>query len=504
MKCILLSVDQVTACHFGKPVFENLSFTANKGEQWAILGNSGAGKTAFLELLRGRFTSINGRVSFPYIETYKQAHGLTESVGINNRLIAFVQQQAQFKTKENNANFFYQQRFHAGFAEDAITVEEYLQQQEQENKVQGIHETRFTRDWVVEHLRLAELLPKRLIQLSNGETRRLMIAYALLQQPLVVLLDNPFLGLDVKTRSLLTQLLTEMMAKGTQVIMATTLREIPDCMTHILLLDDRKIQYSGSKSGFDKAEFYFESKGEMNKLNNLIINELKSKQVCQDFDFKTVFTLEDVNVHYKEHYILKAINWEVKKGERWALTGPNGSGKSTLLSLINGDHPQAYANTITVFDKKRGSGESIWTLKRRIGYMSPELHQYFKGRNTVLTVVLSGLEDNLGFRRKPASAHEKELPMLWLKLLNLETQAEQQFKQLSVGEQRLVLLLRALIKNPPLLILDEPCQGLDIYQKQRFIRVVNRLYDSATASALIYVSHYPEDIPECVQDVFCL
>lgn len=185
-----------------------------------------------------------------------------------------------------------------------------------------------------------------------------------------------------------------------------------------------------------------------------------------------------------------------------ALLGHNGAGKSTLLSLINGDNPQAYANDIVLFDRKRGTGESIWDIKGKIGFVSPELHQYFPTDNSCLQVIESGFYDTLGLFR-PSSAQKAAIALRWMKLLELDAYMRKPLKNVSASAQRLVLLARALVKNPPLLIFDEPCQGLDAHQQQHFKHIVDAICKMGNTT-LIYVTHYQHEIPDSVDRVLKL
>src|SRR5699024_559979 len=238
--------------------------------------------------------------------------------------------------------------------------------------------------------------------LSNGETRRLMIAEALLKQPLLLLMDNPFIGLDKETRPVLRTLLQEIKERGTTVVMATSAREIPETTTGVLYLENRSVVFKGSREEFENSDIGIENPADSWEPNQELLNRIYKRSPLQQSNFEYAVQLRNVNVRSGGKSILKDIDWEVKKGEKWALIGHNGAGKSTLLSLLNGDHPQAYANDIRLFDRKKGSGESIWELKRRIGYMSPEMHQYFKGEARVIEVVLSGLYDVMRFQRSKA------------------------------------------------------------------------------------------------------
>ena len=222
-------------------------------------------------------------------------------------------------------------------------------------------------------------------------------------------------------------------------------------------------------------------------------------QDCGTVDFDTAVELRDCNVKYGDNVILHNVSWTVKAGDKWALLGENGSGKSTLLSLVYADNPQGYRNDITLFDHRRGTGESIWDIKRRIGYISPEMHLYFNDAADVLTVVASGFFDNVGCFRRP-SEEQKAVAMKWLEAFGMEHLAGRRFPTLSSGEQRLVLIARTLLKNAPLLILDEPLHGLDVKKKELVAQAIERI-SAQPGMSLVYVTHYDNEIPACVTKV---
>ena len=233
------------------------------------------------------------------------------------------------------------------------------------------------------------------------------------------------------------------------------------------------------------------------------VTELKALiAVTSDASFSTIISMENVSIRYGEKQVLNNVNWTVLPGERWALLGPNGAGKSTLLSLINGDNPQAYANQIVLFDRKRGSGESIWDIKKKIGFVSPELHQYFPAESSCLQVIESGFYDTLGLFR-PSNPEKAALALRWMTVLKIEGHARKPLKQVTASTQRLCLLARALVKNPPLLIFDEPCQGLD-EQQQRYFKYLLETICSISNTTLIYVTHYQHEIPNVVTQVLRL
>jgi molybdate transport system ATP-binding protein len=209
----------------------------------------------------------------------------------------------------------------------------------------------------------------------------------------------------------------------------------------------------------------------------------------------------NVMVKYDEKIALQEINWTVKKGEKWALLGPNGSGKSTILSLINADHPQAYANQILLFDKIRGSGESIWDIKRRIGFVSPELHLYFRQHMPCWEVAATGYFDTLYLNMKITES-QKDTIRHHFEFFNISHLLQHSFQAVSTGQQRLILLIRSLIKQPELIIWDEPYQALD---EQNIVLSAKLLqWYCRDFTTLLFVSHYSHEIPAFVDNYLML
>jgi molybdate transport system ATP-binding protein len=465
MKLKLAELSAVSVKSGSNPILTNVTLTIHQHEQWAILGSSGSGKTSLANVLAGKVFH-SGILNYFFADAGK-TH------------IELVEQQHHFKNLSNTSLFYYQQRFNAADAEDSITVKEVL--------------TGYPVDqnWI-ELLQLTDVLQKPLIQLSNGENKRLQLAKALLPNPALLILDNPFTGLDAEGRITLHAIIDLITSRGIHIILITNPYELPASITHIAVLEKGRLVSSGKKEDYRPQEFMPPQPSRL--LNS---EQLQHVQQPQQEDFSIAVKMEHVNICYGEKIILHNINWEVKKAECWAVSGPNGAGKSTLLSLITADNPQAYANKIILFDKQRGSGESIWDIKKRIGFVSPELHLFFEQSASCLEVIASGLFDTIGLFRRLSEEQEQKV-LLWIQLLQLEPFQNRLIGQLSTGQQRMVLLARALVKNPPLLILDEPCQGLDNAQSVYFKQLINELC-AAFNTTLIYVSHYNKDIPGCIQ-----
>ena len=484
MQLPLISIKNITVRYLNYTLFTGLNFTVKKGDHWALLGESGAGKSALLQTIAGRFNITGGNVDYHFPDDHFS----------NKDAIAFVPAKHHFRNLSNTTDFYYQQRFNSSDSEDALTVDQYL--------LAVMPVIRQTQYWTFEKvttlLKLKDLQDKQIIKLSNGETKRLMLAAALLKNPFILLLDNPLTGLDVQTRQNFNLIIEEIISSGITIIMATSPYEIPEAITHVAVLKNRTISETDAKDKFDPKQFVNEQPDVVDNLQlTTLLNSGSAKTSYVD-----IVKMSNVHIQYGDKVILDKISWNITPGERWALLGPNGAGKSTLLSLINGDNPQAYANDIILFDKKRGTGESIWDIKSKIGFVSPELHQYFPTDNSCLQVIESGYYDTLGLFR-PSQKAKAETALQWMKALEIEKYARVLLKNVPASAQRLCLLARALIKNPPLLIFDEPCQGLDAHQQLHFKNLIGTICSISNVT-LIYVTHYQHEIPESVTKVLRL
>ena len=456
----------------GTGVLNNINLVIHRSEQWAIIGSSGSGKTTLAHALTGKIF-YSGAITF---------HSSQRQL---NKIL-LIEQQHRFKNLSNTSDFYYQQRFNSSDSDNSITVLEALKGFSPDNGSETAMEK-----WI-ETLHLTSLLHKPLIQLSNGENKRLQLAEALLSDPTILIMDNPFIGLDAEGRKTLHTIIDTITRSGIHVLLITTQQYLPESITHVAILNN------GTLTTFTKDNYSLHANKAFIKKADPVLDEKHLNRMSKPFeaDFLSAIQMRNVSIQYGDKLILDRINWQVKKAECWNISGPNGAGKSTLLSLITGDNPQAYANEIYLFDQRRGKGESIWDIKRKIGYVSPELHLFFERHNSCFEVIASGLFDTIGLFRK-VSPEQEEQVNLWIELLQLQKIKERPLFQLSLGQQRMILLARALVKNPPLLILDEPCQGLDEDQTSYFKKIVDELCRSFNTT-LLYVSHYIKDIPSCL------
>jgi molybdate transport system ATP-binding protein len=478
MSSPFLTLEGVSVQLGGSPLLDGLDWTLHRGEQWALTGPSGSGKTLLAHILLGRHFH-RGRIIFHPVQPPHPDDRQTTG----RRHIAMIEQQHRFRGRPGATELYYQQRFNASDADQTITV------------TQELAEAGWTEPdpAILDLLHIRPLLQKPLIQLSNGENRRVQLVLALLEDPDLLILDNPFLGLDAEGRNTLHTIIDRLASQGIQLLLITNPHELPSAITHVAQLGQGRWTFLGPKADFHPPDRLQPAAATDPDLLDSLRREAASAN-GREFDFAV--RMKNVNIRYGDADILKNISWEIRKGERWSVSGPNGAGKSTLLSLITADNPQAYANEIWLFDRRRGSGESIWDIKKRIGFVSPELHLYFDYGASCWDVVASGLFDTIGLFRT-LNSDQEALVARWLSLLSLEALGPRRLAQLSAGQQRLVLLARALIKNPPVLILDEPCQGLDEEQTARFRALVSELCE-AFGTTLIYVSHYPQELPSCI------
>lgn len=408
----------------------------------------------------------------------EHSHLLKQFVSKNAELVSF---RHGFKTLSNTTDFYYQQRYNSFDSDDSFTVDQYLESQ-------GHHNGFWNKEKLVQQFRLSTLSGEEVIKLSNGETKRTLIAGALIRNPQWLLLDHPLTGLDASTRNQFVHILNTISNSGIRIVMAVPPHEIPEGVTHVALVEKGNIVEHLTKTDFQKV---YENYNLPIEADTALLEKLLSYRKHPSFD--TIVGMKEVRIQYGEKVILNNINWQVKQGDKWILSGPNGAGKSTLLSLITGDHPQAYANDIVLFDKKRGSGESIWDIKKLTGYVSPELFQYFPTYSSCLHVVESGFFDTMGLFRQ-SNEQLEDICRQWMKLFHIEKEAHKLFNSVSPDVQRLCLLARALVKNPTLLVLDEPTQGLTESQQRFFTHIIEKIAE-IESNTIIYVSHYKEHIP---------
>lgn len=339
-------------------------------------------------------------------------------------------------------------------------------------------------------LRLADIEDKKINYLSSGELRKLIIIRSLIEKPDILILDNPYIGLDAPSRDELNDTFLSLRENGMSIVLLLCdICDIPSFVDYVMTIDNCKLGELQTYDDYIQSN-HGKSEGEV------IPFSLPSRSSATLPDFDIAFQINDGHIRYGGRQILNGFNWTVRKGERWVLTGPNGSGKSLLLSMVCADNPQGYANDITLFDRRRGSGESIWDIKNHIGYVSPEMQLFFKSNSSIEEIIVQGMRDVLNRFNRPTS-DEITIVSQWMNLLKISHIANRKFRELSAGEQRLVLVARAFVRQPELLVLDEPLHGLDPDNKQRILQIIETMA-KVNDITLIFVTHYTSEIPSCI------
>ncbi len=491
----------------GAVVFRNTNWTWRAGEQWALLGPDGSGKSLLVEAILGRAMTPRGEVRGPFPKG-----GLEDSR--STPVIAHVSPQTQRELAMEESSF-YQLRWHSGLDQSPRTVAQFLSQESVEDRNPfevGFHlrnHRKFLdlRRRFIDWLGIKSLWRRSLAQLSNGEMRKTLLVHALLKAPDLLVLEDPYAGLDTATRRKLGWVVLRLMRDGWPVLVAThRVEEVPASTTHLLLIDNYRVVAQGPKRevlGLWRERFApSDSQGTLRTSPFRPPRDKGTRLAVQRGPDEPLVELQNVTVTGTNRIILKGITWTLREGECWALLGPNGAGKTTLLNLIQGDHPQAYSEDIRLFGRRTDSTQAVWDARQHIGWMSPELHQHYPGSWNAEEVICSGFFNALGLYL-PCSRRQRGKARQWLLDLGLGKHAGTPFGELSFGQQRLVLLARAAVKEPRLLILDEPCQGLDEAQRPTLLGAVDRVV-ARTGASLIFVTHHKGEVPRCITHTLSL
>ncbi|MDA7887781.1 molybdate ABC transporter ATP-binding protein ModF [Akkermansiaceae bacterium] len=433
--------------------------TISSGETWGIVGRNAGGKSTLAVML-----------------TEKDRHSSFKQIGH----ISFELEDAllEREIREDDSEFLDK-------IDPGRTVLELIQE------VQAPDSPPL--DDLIKQLGLTDLTDRGFRLLSTGERRRLMLARALILSPDLLILDEPFDGLDQEFRAHLTELLQEYSQTTTLVIVANRLSDLDTLATHLACIDQGECVLSGPRH-------QVESNPAFTQLMELDceINSLPSRDpAIAPYSWTgPLVSMNQVTVVHGGREIISSFDWLVERGHHWKISGPNGCGKSTLVNLVSGDHTQCYSNNVTVMGMRRGQGETIWDIKNHLGIVSPALHQQYRVSTTALTVIVSGFFDSVGLYQE-ANSSQLKIAREWLEVVGMTQLADRPFRSLSFGQQRLLLIARALVKQPPLLILDEPCQGLDGINRALVLRVIDRIA-ATELTQLLYITHEPEDHLDCL------
>ena len=473
-----ITIDDVTVRVRDRFILPGTAWEIRTGESWAILGANGAGKTSLARVLTDDVPTTRGRVVRHHRDAARERIGWV-SPELQERLLGIEED----RVEEGGC---------AGRDGTPETARETILSGPAAGKGAGRLYGRLIRRLGIEYLQ-----DRPMRYLSTGEMRKVLIARALMKAPRLLVLDEPFGGIDAASREELTALFDDLMAEGVQLVLVThRADEIPRGIDRVLCVKGGRVVLQGRRA--DILAEWMRTGTEDGEPSPVP----PRRAAQQDAAPEILLEMKGVRVTFGDVVLLDGLDWTVRRGENWAVLGPNGAGKTTLLNLITGDNLQGYANEIRLFGMLKGSGETVWEIRQRIGVVSSELQVRYRRGIQARDVVASGLYDSVGlFRRLDPGARSQVEE--WMDLLGILPLAERAFDGLSYGERRMVLIARAMVKSPQLLILDEPCQGLDAGNRRKMLKLIDRI-GGATGTRILYVSHYEDEIPTCINRILRL
>ncbi len=511
-----------------------LSWKMNEGEVWLVIGPNGGGKADFLNALAG---GAGGERITP------NADGLFSDFFSDSTELVSLERAARLiqEERENDESDYLEGGVDHGRT-GRIFIAQALDPQLKKDlahKELPAAAKQLEGDPAIKLCGIEKILDRGLKYMSTGEIRRTLLARALISGKKLLILSDPFAGLDVQSRTILLDFFDSIARRSNSengsaqphiILGMERWHEIPDAITHVIEFTDKKVSFSGPRADYEKLiskraagskaseekekQDFQEGFAELTQtggfdtpasqaLNHqdesrwLSRPEAVSKAPLED----TLVEMHNVNVGWDDHQVLRNLNWSLHRGQHWLVRGPNGSGKTTFLELITGDNMQVFSNDIKIFGNRRGSGETIWDIKKRLGIVSYRLHVEYRmlGGTSLLAVIISGLRDSIGLYGAPTDL-EIATAKKWLALGGFAGRESENFGNLSYGEQRAILILRSAVKTPEILILDEPCHGLDEQYRSKILQLMNLIGEGGTTT-ILHVTHDPSEVLECEKHI---
>lgn len=450
----------------------DINWELKPGQVWAIMGVSGSGKSALAAAVAGAGELSSGSLD-----------GIIANAGIVS-----LESQAALIERER-------------LRDDSDITDKITQGTPVREMLDEVSENAALLQELIELFRLEVLLERAFRKLSSGETRKVLFTRALTSKPDMLIIDGPFEGLDAQTVPLVSDILKKVSSELPTLLVINRFDELPGFVTHVALLEKGSLKTTVETH--DKPAMDLISQLLHLKTTDIEIPVAGPGDTAPSLNpNEPLVNLRNASVRYTDNLVFEDLNWRIEAGQHWQLTGPNGSGKTSLLNLITGDHPQCYNNDIFVFGYQRGNGESIWDIKQHIGYVSSALQWDYRVSINCKNVIISGFYDSIGLYNKATDA-QKNIASQWLQILGFHERAGQPFNQFSYGDQRLLLIARAMVKHPHLLILDEPCLGLDDINRQLVLALIEKIC-SGSETTVIYVNHHAQDNIEGIQHYLTL
>jgi molybdate transport system ATP-binding protein len=450
----------------------DINWKLEPGQTWAIMGSSGSGKSALAAALGGTGDLTAGSVT-----------GIVANIG----MVSLESQAALIERERLLDDSDITDRVY-----DGTPVREMLA--EVSNDPDLLQK-------LISLFKLEPLLDRGFRKLSTGETRKVLFARALSSRPDMLAIDGPFEGLDAQTVPLISEILMQLAGELPLILVINRYDELPEFVSHIAFLEKGRLKTKIETR--DSSAMDLLSQLLHLKTTEISIPEALSGESSPPLNSdEPLVDIRKASIRYTDNLVFENLDWRIEPGQHWQLTGPNGSGKTCLLNLITGDHPQCYVNDIFVCGYQRGSGESIWDIKQHIGYLSSALQWDYRVSISCKNVIISGFYDSIGLYARATDLQE-EIAGQWLRVLGFQDRGGQPFNQFSYAEQRLLLIARAMVKHPHLLILDEPCFGLDDMSRQLVLALIEKIC-AGTESTVIYVNHHAQDQIEGIENYLAL
>lgn len=512
----------------GTEKVSSLSWTFEKGENWLILGANGSGKSDFIQAL----SNTKGYEVEPLSNDGLYANGFTNSITMVSLETAasLIEEERVLDEGDYCEGGVDIGRTGAAYIGEVLKPEELRQLCGKAGDIlleadkRGIARPKTLPKEGVEKLSLypevqlcgiSAILDRGLKYLSTGEIRRTLLCRALLSRCNLLILSDPFAGLDVQSRTILMDFFAMVGTRKGQgapglLLSMERYTDIPDSISHVLEFTEGRVSFEGTKTAYEAylLEKNTDKEAQKEKERKEFITELEAIYKEPDLHIQQplppsvpLVEMKKVTVGWGEKKVLSNLSWTLMQNKHWLIRGPNGSGKTTFLELITGDNMQVFSNDVSIFGRRRGTGETIWELKARMGIVSYRLHLEYRmvGGTDLEAVLLSGFHDSIGLyeQRSPV---EQMIAKKWLKLASFEGREKDSFSSLSYGEQRAILILRAAIKRPALLILDEPCHGLDEENRRKILHLLDMIAATGTTT-LLHVTHDPTEVLSCEKHI---
>ena len=475
-----------------------INWTMKKGQVWLIIGPNGGGKADF-------FNALAGEAGLKFVPFERESEAsLYSNTFAKSIEIVSLEKAARIiqEERENDESDYIEGGVDIGRTGRVFITEKLSGGAEEAANLDSRPEIELTG--------IQKILDRGLKYMSTGEIRRTLLARALIGGKKLLLLSDPFAGLDAQSRTILFDFVSRMGEQNGRDDTALILgmerwHEIPDTVTNVLEFSNKKISFNGTRAEYEQLlkerEQEQQKTTEQNKAQFADLYEQTKIQTEDDPEEEPLVQMKDVNVGWDGNQVLRNLSWTVNKGEHWLIRGPNGSGKTTLLELITGDNMQVICNDVRLFGTKRGSGETIWDIKKHLGIVSYRLHVEYRmlGGTSLKNVILSGFRDSIGLY-EAARDTELALTKKWLELGGFAGREKESFGNLSYGEQRAILILRSAVKSPKLLILDEPCHGLDEAFRSKILHLMELIGEGGTTT-MLHVTHDPTENLPCEKHI---